>query len=310
MADTPPTAAEKAKREGYRGMKSLTRHLADELLRYADGKAHKLTGEASRSPGVNLIRRNFLTLSPADGLGFYRITEQGRAMLQPAGDTPPTADPRDDLWQPFSVTAKEALAQGQADVVIVAIDSMQARIDGLEARAVAAESQRDELGNELAQERAKPEGSFDQWARLQAAEAALAVAEREREEARAALAERDSAENGDESAVDVAPTPQPHRSRSANADTGDSRPNDEMLGYWRDGCDAFREQSIEWENRARKSEAAAAAAIDALRRLVELKDGPRDAHYEAEKQAAWDAARATVWAADYAPEVDARGPDQ
>lgn len=36
------------------------------------------------------------------------------------------------------------------------------------------EWERDDLGNQLAQERSKPEGSFDQWALLQATEARAA----------------------------------------------------------------------------------------------------------------------------------------
>lgn len=40
-------------------------------------------------------------------------------------------------------------------------------------RAVAAEAKVSDLGNQLAQERAKPRGTFDQWHRLQTLEAAL-----------------------------------------------------------------------------------------------------------------------------------------
>lgn len=60
-----------------RRLTDLTPHQFKELCLYADGEPRR---GASR-PNKNLIRRNLLTLAPASGRGYYRITEYGLAAL-------------------------------------------------------------------------------------------------------------------------------------------------------------------------------------------------------------------------------------
>jgi hypothetical protein len=56
----------------------LTRDQYHELRRYANGEPRR----ESQRPNRNLIRRNLLTLAPASGTGFYRITEAGQVVLR------------------------------------------------------------------------------------------------------------------------------------------------------------------------------------------------------------------------------------
>lgn len=58
-------------------MTALTDEQEAELRRYADNEPHRFEGR----PNSNLIRRNLLIGSRVSGVGYYRITEAGRAAL-------------------------------------------------------------------------------------------------------------------------------------------------------------------------------------------------------------------------------------
>jgi hypothetical protein len=62
----------------------------------------------------------------------------------------------------------------RAEVALLERDNAEDRASGLKIAADRAVRERDALGNQLAQEKSKPGGSFDQWARLQSAEEAAA----------------------------------------------------------------------------------------------------------------------------------------
>lgn len=62
---------------GHKGRAALTERQYEELRSYEHGNP----SWRPHRPNDNLIRRNLLTLAPASGQGFYRITEYGLAML-------------------------------------------------------------------------------------------------------------------------------------------------------------------------------------------------------------------------------------
>lgn len=62
-------------------MIALTPDQVIELRRYAHGRPR----HPSTRPNRNLIRRNMLTLAPARGHGWYRITEYGQEALAERG---------------------------------------------------------------------------------------------------------------------------------------------------------------------------------------------------------------------------------